>query len=183
MSAGVFAVAARDISAHTGMGPVTPPLLVPNTWVIDEGGQERRMLDVLSGKVSAVQTMFTGCSSVCPLQGALFSAVQEGMPQLRSRRSLQLISVSIDPLADSPDALHTWLKRFVAGPSWHAVAPRLGDVKEIRAALAGQALSPNLDSHSTQVYFFDKTARLCWRSTSFPLADEVLYVLEHLAEA
>ncbi|CAB3810234.1 hypothetical protein LMG28614_07236 [Paraburkholderia ultramafica] len=183
ISASIVAVASRDIYAHGGIGAVNPPLRIPDTWVIDEGGQRRLLLDVLSGSVSAVQTMFTGCSSVCPLQGALFSAVQQGIPRLGSHYPLQLISVSIDPVADSPGALRAWLKRFDAGPAWHAVTPRIGDVEEIRAALAGRALSPGLDSHSTQVYFFDKAAQLRWRSTSLPLADEVLYVLEHLAQA
>ncbi|MEX3815274.1 SCO family protein [Paraburkholderia sp. BR13439] len=76
--------------------------------------------------------MFTGCSSVCPLQGALFSAVQQGIPRLGSQYPLRLISLSIDPLADSPGALRAWLERFDAGPARHAVRPRIGDVEEIR---------------------------------------------------
>ncbi|QBY55512.1 SCO family protein [Cupriavidus oxalaticus] len=183
ISGSILAIASRDMYAHVGIGPVNPPLAIPDTLVIDDGGQKRRLVKVLSGGVSAVQTMFTGCSSVCPLQGALFSAVQEAIPRLRSRYPVRLLSVSIDPLADTPDALRSWLKRYDAGPAWHAVTPRIGDVEAIRTALAGRAPSPDLDRHATQVYFFDKAARLCWRSTTLPPSEEVLRVLEHLAKA
>lgn len=183
ISASTLAVASRDIYAHVGIGPVKPPLPIPDSWVIDEAGRRRRLQKVLSGGVSAVQTMFTGCSSVCPLQGAIFGAAQEGVAQLRSRYPVQLLSLSIDPLSDSPAALRAWLKRFDAGPAWRAVTPPVGEVEQIRAALAGSAPRPGMDSHSTQVYFFNEAAQLCWRSTPLPRVEEVLRVLEHLAQA
>jgi len=38
---------------------------------------QRPLTSLLSGKVSAVQLMFTSCSSVCPIQGALFQAAPD----------------------------------------------------------------------------------------------------------
>ncbi|MGK6309802.1 SCO family protein [Variovorax sp. DT-64] len=66
--------------------------------------------------------MFTGCSTVCPIQGALFAALQAAMAAEHSP-TLRLLSLSIDPLADDPAALSAWLRRFGAGPAWSAAVP------------------------------------------------------------
>ncbi|SDD36304.1 protein SCO1/2 [Cupriavidus sp. YR651] len=181
-SASLLAVASRDLYAHLGTGPVEPLLPAPDAWVVDQTGQRRRLADMLQGNVTALQTMFTGCSSVCPLQGAMFGAVQEGLPRLRGRYPLRLVSLSIDPLSDTPKALHEWLQRMGAGPSWRGAVPA-GDVEKLRTALAGRAPAENIDRHSTQVYFFNAAAQLCWRSPPLPQPEEVLAVMGHLAKA
>lgn len=182
ISASILAVASRDMYAHVSAGPVDAPLPTLDGWVVDQFGRRVRLQDMLLGGVTAMQTIFTGCSSVCPLQGALFSAVQDGMPRVNARYPLRLVSLSIDPLSDSPEALRAWLQRMGAGPNWRAVAPT-GAVEQIRTVLAGRPPGPNLDAHSTQVYFFNKAAQLCWRSPALPQAKEVLYVMERLAQA
>jgi protein SCO1/2 len=65
--------------------------------------------------------MFTGCSTVCPIQGAWFAALQVAMAAEHGT-TLRLLSLSIDPLADDPAALSAWLRRFGAGPAWSAAA-------------------------------------------------------------
>jgi protein SCO1 len=166
---------------HGATGLVSPPLRLDDTWLVDQTGRKRLLSDLLLQRVTAVQTIYTGCSSVCPLQGALFSAVQERMPQIRARYPVQLLSIGIDPLSDSPSALHEWLMRFQAGPSWTAATPTLRDVDHMRTTLSGSALPlGNLADHSTQIYCFDARAMLRWRSTDLPRVDEVCDVLSAL---
>ncbi|WP_328821938.1 SCO family protein [Paraburkholderia haematera] len=174
-------MSSRLYAQHAGMGVVSPPVRLDDAWLIDQTGRKHRLNDLLGQHVTALQTIYTGCSSVCPLQGALFSAVQERMPDIHARHPIQLLSIGIDPLSDSPSALHEWLMRFQAGPGWNAATPALGDVDRIRTALSGSSLPlGDIASHSTQIYCFDANAMLRWRSADLPRADEICDVLNAL---
>ncbi|RKF43490.1 SCO family protein [Paraburkholderia fungorum] len=180
-SATLAAMSPRLYAQHVEMGVVKPPVQLDDAWLIDQTGKKQRLNDLLSQRVTALQTIYTGCSSVCPLQGALFNAVQERVPHIRANHPIQLLSIGIDPLSDSPSALHEWLLRFQAGPEWNAATPALGDVDRIRTALSGSRLPlGNIADHSTQIYCFDASAMLRWRSADLPRADEICDVLNAL---
>ncbi|WP_409018238.1 SCO family protein [Caballeronia sp. LZ035] len=169
---------------HGGPGLVTPPVRLDDIWLVDQTGARRRLSDWLRPGVTALQTVYTGCGTVCPLQGALFSAVQERIPRIQAPRRVQLLSIGIDPLSDSPAALRAWLARFEAGPAWNAATPALADVDPMRATLSGSKTPlGNLADHSTQVYCFDANATLRWRSADLPRVDDVCDVLGALARA
>ncbi|MBC8747450.1 SCO family protein [Paraburkholderia podalyriae] len=184
---GVSAAALTGVSfpgfaQHASIGLVTPPVRLGDVWLVDQSGRKQLLSDLLHRKVTAMQTIYTGCSSVCPLQGALFSTVQQRISQLHTRYPVQLVSIGIDPLSDSPTALHAWLKRFQAGPEWRAATPTLQDVDRVRVALSGSTLPlGNIADHSTQIYCFDADGMLRWRSDDLPRADQVCDVLGALA--
>lgn len=176
------AVSPFSFAQHGGLGLVTPPVRLEDTWLIDQSGRKRLLNDMLRQGVTALQTVYTGCGTVCPLQGALFSAVQERIPGIRARHRVQLLSVGIDPLSDSPSALRAWLARFQAGPAWHAATPALTDVDRMRVALSGSKTPlGDLADHSTQIYCFDTNAMLRWRSADLPRVSDVCDVLGALA--
>ncbi|MCA3184225.1 MULTISPECIES: SCO family protein [unclassified Cupriavidus] len=180
LSASVVATASRGAVAHVSAGAVEPLVPAPDAWVVDAAGQRQRLDALMQGKVTALQTMFTGCSSVCPLQGAMFGAVQSGLAGKKGRYPLQLLSLSIDPLGDSPQAMQAWLKKMGAGRTWQGVIPS-GDVMALRSKLAGRPPSENLDKHATQVYFFNASAQMCWRSQALPQPEDVVAVMAFLA--
>ena len=180
LSASVVATASRGTVAHVSAGAVEPLVPAPDAWVVDAAGQRQRLDALMQGKVTALQTMFTGCSSVCPLQGAMFGAVQSGLAGKKGRYPLQLLSLSIDPLGDSPQAMQAWLKKMGAGRTWQGVIPS-GDVMALRSKLAGRPPSENLDKHATQVYFFNASAQMCWRSQALPQPEDVVAVMAFLA--
>lgn len=176
------AVSTSSFAQHGGPGLVTPPVRLDDTWLVDHTGRKRLLSDFLRQGVTALQTIYTGCGTVCPLQGGLFSAVQERIPGIRARHPVQLLSVGIDPLSDSPSALRAWLARFQAGPAWSAATPALTDVDRIRVALSGTRTPlGDIADHSTQVYCFDANAMLRWRSADLPRVNDVCDVLGALA--
>ena len=99
--------------AHPDMGRVIPPRLLPRIAVLRDDGLRTTVDSLLIGRVTAVQLMFTGCSTVCPIQGALFAAAQR----------VPLVSLSVDPLADDPAALTAWLAKHRARALWRAAVP------------------------------------------------------------
>lgn len=178
------AVSPFSFAQHGGLGLVTPPVRLDETWLVDQTGRKRLLNDWLRQGVTAVQTIYTGCGTVCPLQGVLFSAVQERIAGIRAHHPVQLLSVGIDPLSDTPSALRAWLARFRAGPAWNAATPTLTEVDRMRVALSGSNRPlGDIADHSTQVYCFDASAMLRWRSADLPRVDDLCDVLGALARA
>src|SRR5881296_1752178 len=51
-------------------GPVKPPIEVPNVTVISSDGLYTPLRDLLRGRVTAIQLMFSKCKSICPIEAA-----------------------------------------------------------------------------------------------------------------
>ena len=161
--------------AHGKLGSVTPARPVPGGLTVWYQGRRTLLRELLLGKTSAVQLMFAGCSSICPVQGAMFAAVQA---ELDAFPDLQLLSLSIDALGDDDAALASWQRRFAAQSRWRAAAlepPGLAVFNEMVGAP-----TDNPAGHSTAVYFFDADASLAWRTNDLPGAREVAATLRRL---
>ncbi len=166
--------------SHGVVGQVRPPLVLPAVTVIRHDGVKVSLQSILAGKTTALQLMFTGCSQSCPLQGALFSAVQSRLPaQLRS--DVQLVSLSINPLGDDAAALAAWLRQFGANQHWIAAVPGIKDLDRLRAAM--QESKDGLDNHTGQIFFFNRKGLLVWRTENLPPVDVVVRQLEGISRA
>jgi len=169
--------------AHGASGRVTPPLAPSGAWRLRmHDGREATAASVLQGRVTAMQLMFTGCSAICPIQGALFAELERRVtaaPALAS--GVQLLSLSIDPLGDDPRALGKWLQGFGAGAAWKAASPAVRDLDPWLDFLQGR--KSGADRHTAQVYLFDRTGRLVMRTVDFPTTAEVTRLLGELSMA
>lgn len=166
--------------AHNAAGAVAPPAPVPSVRCRTHDGHTLPLHGLLQGKTTALQLMFTGCSATCPIQGALFADVQQRLDaRTPARADLQLLSISIDPLADDPRALAGWLRRFGAGTRWRAASPDIRDLDRWLDFLQGR--QTGADQHTAQAYLFDRWGRLALRSVDFPPAGEITRLLDALS--
>jgi len=155
-------------------GRIRPPVPAPDLPLVAQDGARTTLPRLLAGRVTALQVMFTACTTTCPIQGAIFARVQKLIPD-QVARGIQLVSLSVDPERDSSAALAAWLRRFKARSGWIAASPRPADVDQVRAFFGiGRTAS---DNHSTQVQLFDRTGALMWRTGELPEADEVATLL------
>jgi protein SCO1/2 len=136
-----------------------------------QDGSQADLAARLRNVVTGVQLIFTRCSALCPLQGALFASVARGLRAPTAR----LLSISIDPENDSPAALREWMARFGSHDAWSAAAPREGDIEQLLAFLRGKA--EGADRHTGKVYVFDRQARLVFRTIELPPPAQVIDVL------
>jgi protein SCO1 len=171
-----FAMAQTASAAHEPFGPLRPPLPAPRLSLTADDGKRFELTQRLRGRVTALQLMFTGCSATCPIQGALFGAVA---PLIQTQREMQLLSLSIDPLGDSPQALRAWRARFGAHTNWQGAVPRVEDVDRLLDFVRGRAIGA--DRHTAQVYLFDRQARLAYRTADMPPARFVADLMGQLS--
>jgi protein SCO1/2 len=165
-----------------GHGQIKPPLPVPDVALIRHDGVSTNLLPLMRGHVTAVQLMFTECTTTCPIEGAIFERVQKIIPGMAAR-GMQLLSLSIDPEFDTPKALSAWRRRFHAGPGWVAAKPTGAGLKALNAFFGkSDSFGKSSDSgdHSTQVNIIDRNGGLVWRTSELPGADEIATILQRI---
>jgi protein SCO1/2 len=163
---------AERVSADHGR--VDPPVPVPDVSVRRADGGSASLAGLVRGHATALHLMFTGCSSVCPIEGAIFERVQTLLPDQRAR-GIQLLSLSIDPLGDTPRAMQAWLGRFGAREGWIAAAPQAADLDRL-LDLFGEGPAA-VARHTTQVNIIDRRGELIFRTRELPSADSIADLL------
>jgi protein SCO1/2 len=83
---------------------------VPEFSLTERSGKTESLAG-LSGKVWIADFIYTSCTDTCPLQTAEMAKLQE---QWKNQRDLKLVSFSVDPERDTPQALTRYAERFKA---------------------------------------------------------------------
>ena len=162
---------------HADFGPILPPLPAPRLKMITHGGQATDLRRLLDGRVCALQLMFTSCSATCPIQGAVFADAAKRLASAGlEARAVRLLSFSIDPLGDTPQALSTWMRQHGPSPLWHAAVPVHpdGGQQMLEFLRAGR---PGPDPHTGQVHVFDRRGRWIFKSADLPSSREIAHWL------
>lgn len=124
----------------------------------------------LQGKVLLVNFVYTGCSSVCPMQTRELVELQQSLP-MQDRSGIHFVSVSLDPLQDTPVALKAFAQRMsVDLAHWSFVTGRAADLSRLSERLRlfrPSAKKP--DDHSTALWLVDASGHLMQRLQGNPL--------------
>jgi len=122
---------ATQVSASDGSRS-TRKMVIPDVEVLDQNGNQLHFYsDLIKGKTVAINFIFTNCTTICPPLGATFARVQREMGD-KVGRDVHFISISVDPLTDTPERLKAWGAKFKAGAGWTFVT---GDKQEINKLL------------------------------------------------
>jgi protein SCO1/2 len=138
--------------------------------LLDHDGQPLQTAQ-FGGHLVLVHFVYTGCSTTCPLQVRALADLQQQLPPpLRAR--VRLLSVSLDPLHDTPAVLKAFATRMGADLSgWRFATGRPQDVARVADALRlfrpGVA-KPQLDDHSTALWLVDGSGQLRMRYAGNP---------------
>ncbi len=136
--------------AHDKAGDdAAPGKAIPDLELLDQDGRKVRFYsDLVKGKVVVINFIFTTCTTICPPLGATFARVQRELGE-RTGRDVHFISVSVDPVTDTPERLKAWGAKFKAGAGWTFVT---GDKPQVDALLRALASSSaRREDHSPTV--------------------------------
>jgi cytochrome oxidase Cu insertion factor (SCO1/SenC/PrrC family) len=101
---------------------------VPDVPVLDQNGKRLNFYsDLIRGRTVAIDFIYTSCTTFCPMLTAHFRMVQEELGA-RIGRDIELISISIDPVTDTPAKLKEFGAQFEPGPGWTFVTGALPDI-------------------------------------------------------
>jgi protein SCO1/2 len=178
---GLHAHGAHEHHKAAQTQPATAQVDVPDAPLVDASGRQRRLKsDVMGERVVVVNFVFTTCTTVCPVSSAILAQVQERLgAQLGS--DVQLVSITVDPLRDTPARLKAYAAKIGAGPGWTWLTGRKDVVDSVLRAFGAYTARP--EDHPAMMLIGSARTGKWTRMYGFPSAPEVLAeVVRHTAE-
>ncbi len=119
---------------------------IPDVYLYNQKGETVRFYDLVKGKVVAMNFIFTTCTTICPPMGANLAQLKQNMAEEVDRGDVVFLSVSIDPVTDTPQRLLAWSEKFEAGPGWTLLT---GDPARVNELLKGlNVFTPLREDHA-----------------------------------
>jgi protein SCO1/2 len=144
--------------------------------LINQDGQKMRFYsDVLKNKVVVINTFFVTCTSVCPPLNRNMEKVQDALGD-RLGKDAFLVSISVDPEADTPPRLKEYSRKFHARPGWIFLTGKKENVDWALYKL-GQYVE-NKDSHTTIIIIGNEPKGLWKKAFGMAKVDELITSVE-----
>ena len=175
---GAKAAASAPAAAAATRDDSRPPS-IPDLELSDQDGKKVRFYtDLVRGKTVAVNFIFTTCTTICPPLGATFARVQKELGE-RAGRDVHFISVSVDPVTDTPERLKAWGAKFRAGPSWTFVTGDKASIDQLLAALAAASVRP--EDHTPTVVVINDARGVAARTYGLASPSKLVKIIEAVA--
>jgi len=158
--------------------PVATKISIPDLPVVNQdGGTQHFYKDLVKGKLVAINFIYTTCTTICPPLGAGFSQIQDRLGA-RLGAEVFLISVTVDPVVDTPARLKAWGKKFHAKPGWTLVTGNKRNVDNLLKAVG--AFTPAKETHAPIVLLGNEAAGTWLRTHGLTPADKVVELIDRL---
>ena len=100
--------------------------------LINQNGEKMRFYsDLLQGKVVIINSFFATCQGSCLPMNRNLEKVQQALGD-HVGKDVFILSISVDPLVDTPPKLKDYAKKFNARPGWYFLT---GDKENVEFAL------------------------------------------------
>ena len=156
-----FGLAVSRVAASRSAGLLPEYGRLPAFSLTDQQGRPIGLADLL-GTVWVADFIFTRCAGQCPMMTARMAALQR---RFESTPQLQLVSITVDPSHDTPEALAAYAAHAGAGQHWRFLT---GDADAVTAlARDGFRLGISQDgpveepiTHSVRLVLVDQQGRV-----------------------
>lgn len=144
--------------------------------LVNQHGEKMRFYsDLLQGKIVVINSFFATCPGTCLPMERNLEKMQQALGA-RMGKDVHIISISVDPLVDTPANLKEYAKKLNAGPGWYFLT---GEKQNVDFALKklGHLVADKRDHLNIFIIGNERTG--LWKK-AFGLAksDELLKVVE-----
>lgn len=112
---------AHDMHQHHSAAAPAPGAVTVrglDTTLLDQDGRTVHLgRDVIGRKIVVVDFVYTSCTTVCPLASAMFADLQAQLGD-RLGSEVELVTITVDPVRDTPARLKAYAAKFQAKPGW-----------------------------------------------------------------
>jgi len=151
---------------------------IPDVAVLDQDGNALHFYsDLIKDKTVAINFIFTNCTTICPPLAATFARVQKEMGN-KIGKDVHLISISVDPVTDTPERLKVWGAKFKAGAGWTFVTGEKQEIDKLLNAL-GAAVSKRED-HTPAVIIGNDAKGIWTRAYGLAKPSQLVGVIEQV---
>lgn len=140
--------------------------------LVDQHGKEVKFVsDVIGDRIVVMDFVYTTCTTVCPVLSAVFAQLQNKLGD-RLGDDVVLVSVSVDPVRDTPQRLKAYSSIHKAQPGWIWLTGQKSTMNDVLDGLG--AYSPNFEDHAAMVLIGDGRDGQWSRFYGFPNPDRLL---------
>ncbi len=146
--------------------------------LVDQSGEKRRLYsDLLKDHVVVIQSFMTTCKSGCPVANRSLQALQDAVGD-KLGKSVYLISITVDPLTDTPERLVEYAKKSHARPGWFFLG---GEKTNVDFALTKLGLYvEKIEEHRTLLIIGNEPTGLWKKAFSTAPSEEIIKVVERV---
>lgn len=146
--------------------------------LLTQDGQEVRFVsDVIGDKIVVMDFVYTTCTTVCPVLSALFNQVQGKLGD-RLDDEVVMVSVTVDPVRDTPQRLKAYAQKHQSGDGWVWLTGPKTTVDDVLTGVG--AYSVNFEDHPSMVLVGDGRTGEWKRLFGFPSPDRIMELVDEL---
>jgi protein SCO1/2 len=148
--------------------------------LVDHNGEDVMFVtDVIGDNIVVMDFVYTTCTTICPVLSALFTQVQKQLGD-QAGDDVQLISMSVDPVRDTPQRLKAYSAKHRAGDGWVWLTGPKADVDDVLIGLG--AYTSNFEDHPSMVLIGDGRTGEWKRLFGFPNPDRIVQIVNDFRE-
>ena len=154
----------------------TAQVSIPDLSLLDQQGRKIHFYsDLVKGKTVAINFIFTTCTTICPPLGATFAKTQKLLGD-RLGKDVYLISVTVDPVTDTPERLHAWGEKFGAKQGWTFVTGEKTQMDKLLKALNGY--TARIEDHSPMILIGNDAKSIWTRAYGLAPPAKLMNIIE-----
>jgi protein SCO1/2 len=150
------------------------------TLLTQDGQEVRFVSDVIGDKIVVMDFVYTTCTTVCPVLSALFTQVQGKLGD-RLDDEVVLVSVTVDPVRDTPQRLKAYAEKHRSGDGWVWLTGPKTTVDDVLTGVG--AYSVNFEDHPSMVLVGDGRTGEWKRLFGFPSPDRIMELVDDLKKS
>jgi protein SCO1/2 len=149
--------------------------------LVDQDGREVKFVsDVIADHIVVMDFVYTNCTTVCPVLSAVLKQVQQRLGDLLGDE-VALVSVSVDPIRDTPQRLKAYAAKHKARPGWTWLTGPKTAMDDVLIGVG--AYSVNFEDHPSMVLVGDGRSGRWSRFFGFPSPDRIMEQVNALQAA
>lgn len=161
--------------------PAAEASRIPDVNCLDQDGKKLRFhTDLVKGKVVVINFIFTNCTYMCTRIGESTARLQTALGD-RVGKDVYLISVSTDPVTDTPEKLKTWAARLKAKDGWTLVTGEKAEMDRLLKVLTGDATGNK--THSPMLLIGNEAKNVWTESSAFENPARLIQQIDRVSVA
>jgi protein SCO1/2 len=144
--------------------------------LVDQNGRELSFYtDLLQGRTVIINVMFATCTGACPVMSGTLEKIQNHLGD-RLGKDVRLLSISIDPVHDTPARLKEYAERFHARPGWYFLTGPKENVEAVLRKLGQWSDEPS--DHQTLLLIGNERTGLWKKALALAPTDELFPIVD-----
>jgi protein SCO1 len=146
--------------------------------LLDQDGKKLRFYsDVLKGKTVVINALFTTCTNVCPPISRNLERIQEALGE-RLGKDVFLVSLTVDPVTDTPAKLKEYAQKFHARSGWFFLTGKKENIDWALYKLGQYVQDKN--EHKTILIIGNEATGLWKKAFGLASADALIKIIEEV---